>query len=154
MHRAIAVTPVNLLLQIALPPVYLWAFVGETFAAIVAADRIATVFVVIILLPLIAAYLIERWSEHRGNGVALVERLACLPVPLLALVVFLIAASQVRSVFGVFVAYLFVAALAGGALGHLFGLAPASTRALIFSLGIRNSFVVLALALPRRRQWW
>lgn len=128
-----------------------------------AADRIATVFMVIIVLPLIAAYLTERWSERRGNGAVVVERFALFPVPLLALVVFLIAASQVNAVLGalpvmgqvlgVFVAYLFVAALAGVGLGHLFGLAPASTRALIFSLGTRNSFVVLPLALALPAAW-
>lgn len=160
---AIAVTPVNLLVQIALLPGYLWLFMGQSFADILAADRIATVFVVIIVLPLIAAYLTERWSERRENGAAVVKRLAWFPVPLLVLVVFLIAASQVNAVLGalpvmgqvlgVFVAYLVVAALAGMGLGRLFSLAPASTRALIFSLGTRNSFVVLPLALVLPAVW-
>lgn len=93
-RRAIAATPVNLIVQIALLPVYLWLFMGESFVEILAADRIATVFVLIILLPLLAAWLTERWAERRGNGAAVVERLARFPVPLLALVVFLIATSQ------------------------------------------------------------
>lgn len=42
-RRAIAVTPVNLLIQIALLPLYLWLFMGETFIGIVAAERIASV---------------------------------------------------------------------------------------------------------------
>ncbi|MFN4282314.1 MAG: arsenic resistance protein [Alphaproteobacteria bacterium] len=162
-RRAIAATPVNLIVQIALLPLYLWLFMGESFAEILAADRIATVFVLIILLPLLAAWLTERWAERRGNGAAVVERLAWFPVPLLALVVFLIAASQVQAVigampvighvFGVFVAYLVAAALAGAILARLFRLKPPAIRAVIFSLGTRNSFVVLPLALALAPQW-
>jgi ACR3 family arsenite transporter len=162
-RRAIAATPVNLLVQISLLPAYLWLFMGESFVEILAADRIATVFVFIILTPLLAAYLTERWSERRGNGAAVVERLAWLPVPLLAFVVFLIAASQVQAVlgalpvmgrvFGVFVAYLIAAALIGAVLGRLFRLKSATARAVIFSLGTRNSFVVLPLALALPAAW-
>lgn len=64
-RRAIAVTPVNLLIQIALLPLYLWLFMGETFIGIVAADRIASVFVTLIVLPLLAAWLTERWAGRR-----------------------------------------------------------------------------------------
>jgi ACR3 family arsenite efflux pump ArsB len=162
-RRAIAATPLNLIVQIVLLPIYLWLFMGESFGEILAADRIATVFVLIILLPLLAAWLTERWAERRGHGAAVVERLAWFPVPLLALVVFLIAASQVQAiigampvighVFGVFVAYLVAAALAGAALARLFRLKPPVTRAVIFSLGTRNSFVVLPLALALAPQW-
>jgi ACR3 family arsenite transporter len=162
-RRAIAATPVNLIVQIALLPLYLWLFMGESFVEILAADRISTVFVLIILLPLLAAWLTERWAERRGSGAAVVERLAWFPVPLLGLVVFLIAASQVHavigavpvmgSVFGVFVAYLVAAAIVGAALGRLFGLKPPASRAVIFSLGTRNSFVVLPLALALAPQW-
>lgn len=162
-RRAIAATPVNLIVQIALLPLYLWLFMGESFVQILAADRIATVFVLIILLPLLAAWLTERWAEGRENGAAVVERLAWFPVPLLALVVFLIASSQVQAVigavpvmgrvFGVFVAFLIAAALIGAGLGRAMRLPVAAARALIFSLGTRNSFVVLPLALALAPQW-
>lgn len=162
-RRAIAATPVNLIVQIALLPLYLWLFMGESFLEILAADRIATVFLLIILLPLLAAWLTGRWAERRGNGAAVVERLAWFPVPLLALVVFLIAASQVQAVigavpvmghvFGVFVAFLIAAALMGAGLGRAMRLPAPASRTLIFSLGTRNSFVVLPLALALAPQW-
>jgi ACR3 family arsenite efflux pump ArsB len=162
-RRAVATTPVNLIVQIALLPLYLWLFMGESFAEILTADRIATVFVLIILLPLLAAWLTERWAEGRGNGAAVVERLAWFPVPLLALVVFLIAASQIQAVigavpvmghvFGVFVAFLIAAALIGAGLGRVLRLPVPATRAVVFSLGTRNSFVVLPLALAMAPQW-
>jgi ACR3 family arsenite efflux pump ArsB len=162
-RRAIAATPVNLLVQLGLLPVYLWIFMGDAFLELLAADRIAAVFVTLIVLPLLAAWLTERWAERRPGGAASVARIGWLPVPLLGLVVFLIAASQIQAVLGalpalgqvlgVFVAFMFVAAFLGLGLGRGLRLPVASTRALIFSLGTRNSFVVLPLALALAPQW-
>ena len=161
--RAIAVSPVNLIVQIALLPVYLWLLMGASFVEILAADRIATVFCLIILLPLLAAWLTERHVERRGNSAAVIARLAWVPVPLLALVVFLIAASQVQAVLGavpvlgqvlgVFLAFLLLAALLGAGLGQVMRLPVPAARALIYSLGTRNSFVVLPLALALAPPW-
>ncbi len=161
--RAIAAAPINLLVQIALLPVYLWLFMGDAFFEILAADRIAAVFVTLIVLPLLAAWLTERWAERRAGRERFVARLGLLPVPLLALVVFLIAAAQVHAVFdalpvlghvlGVFIGFLLSAAIIGIATARLFDLPPRAARTLIFSLGTRNSFVVLPLALALSPQW-
>lgn len=161
--RAIAVTPVNLLVQIALLPVYLWLFMGHSFVEILAAGPILTAFVILILLPLGAAWSLERLSaRHPGAGAA-IDHLGWAPVPLLAIVVFLIAASQVQSVLdavpvlgavaGVFLAFLAAALMLGLALAWLFGLPDRSARVLVFSLGTRNSFVVLPLALALSAEW-
>ncbi len=162
-RRAIAATPVNLLVQLALLPVYLWLFMGNAFLELLAADRIAVVFITLIVLPLLAAWLTERWVARRPDGPKLVGLIGWFPVPLLAVGVFLIAASQVGAVFGalpvlghmlgVFVVFLVVAAGIGMLLGGLLQLPPASVRALIFSFGTRNSFVVLPLALALAPQW-
>jgi ACR3 family arsenite efflux pump ArsB len=161
--RATAATPILLLVQIALLPVFLWLFLGDAFLELLAADRIAIVFATLILLPLAAALGLERWAVGRANRTAVVARLGGFPVPLLALVVFLIAASQVAAVrdalpvlaqvAGVFVAYLVAAALLGAVLGRITGLRAAGQRTLIFSLGTRNSFVVLPLALALGQEW-
>lgn len=161
--RAIAITPVNLGAQLVLLPLYLWLFMGPAFTAVVEADTVARAVLLLIVLPLLMAWLTERWAERRGNGAALVERLAWLPVPLLALVVFLIAAAQVQTVQGslavlgqvllVFILFLLAAAAIGVWLGRWFGLAPAPRRALVFSLGSRNSFVVLPVALALPASW-
>jgi ACR3 family arsenite efflux pump ArsB len=161
--RAIAVTPVNLLVQLALLPVYLWLFMGDAFLELLSAQHLALVFLVLIILPLAAAWLTERWAERRLKGEALIEQIGWLPVPLLGVVVFLIAASQVQAVaetlpvlghvLGVFVAYLVVAALISLALARMVNLPVGSARALIFSLGTRNSFVVLPLALALPPEW-
>jgi arsenite transporter len=159
-RRAIAATPVLLLVQIALLPVYLWLLLGETFIAVLPLDRVATVFLTLIVLPLISAFLTERFAERRPERAVMIKHLGWLPVPLLALVVLLVAASQVHvvtgalpvliHVLGVFLAFLVVAAVVGVATARLFGLETASARTLVFSLGTRNSFLVLPflLALP------
>lgn len=162
-RRAIAVTPINLLVQIALLPLYLWLFMGETFVEIIAAERLAAVFVTLILLPLLAAYLTERWVTRRLARDRVVARLGWLPVPMLALVVFLIAASQARAaadalhaaglVIGLFAVYLVAAAVLGAALARVMRLPMDQARALIFSLGTRNSFVVLPLSLALSAEW-
>ena len=159
-RRAIAVTPVVLVIQIVLLPAYLWLLMGDGFAEIVSAERMVTVFLVVIVVPLALAYLTERWVERDRARGSLIARLGWLPVPLLALVVFLIAGSQVESIVGAlplladvlapFLLFLAAAAALGLVLGRLFALSPAKQRTLLFSFGTRNSFVVLpfALALP------
>jgi ACR3 family arsenite efflux pump ArsB len=157
--RAIAVTPLNLLLQLLLLPLYLWLFAGsEAAAAFTPAGLLPAL--VVVLAPLAAAAFSERWIEARPERAILRRRLAAWPVPLLALVVFLIAGAQagtVRDATGLlatvvppFVAFLLLAALVAKALARLLRLPGSQGRTLAFSLGTRNSFVVLpfALALP------
>lgn len=161
--RAIAVTPVNLIVQLALLPVYLWLFMGNAFLELLAADRLLAVFLSLIVLPLLAAWAIERWVESKRERAPLIGRIGWLPVPLLGLVVFLIAASQVEAavaalfvlgaVLGVFIAFLVMAALIGIGLARVFALPVGEARALVYSLGTRNSFVVLPLALALPSMW-
>lgn len=162
-RRAIAATPVNLLVQLGLLPVYLRLFMGDAFLELLSAERIGLVFFTLIILPLVAAWLTERWAERRPRGEALIEQIRWLPVPLLGTVVFLIAASQVQAVttalpvlghvLGVFIGFLLAAAMIGVLLARAMDLPVGSARALIFSLGTRNSFVVLPLALAIAPQW-
>ncbi len=155
--HAIAFAPLSLLLQMAFLPFYLWLFLGETFAVTIARREMIFAFVGLIALPLLGAFVTEKWVEKAPRRAALLDRLAWLPVPLLGLVVFIIATTQVKLVAAslgilgqlllVFVGFLVVAGLLARALAHLFGLAPTQGRVLAFSFGTRNSFVVLPLAL-------
>lgn len=160
--RAIAVTPLNLLLQLLLLPVYLWAMAGTALKTALAPADIAPALVVV-LLPLAAAALSERWIEARPERAQLRERLAWWPVPLLAVVVFLIAGAQVgavRDALGllpvvvpVFIAFLLIAAVIAKALARWLRLLSDQGRTLAFSLGTRNSFVVLPFALTLPAGW-
>ncbi len=159
--RAIAVTPLNLIAQLLLLPLYLWLMPpAQNLGPVLEAQTLLPPALGLIGLPLLAAGLTERWIEARPQRAVLRERLAWWPVPLLALVVLLIAAAQVDrvltaapvlgQVLPVFLAYLASAALIARALAGWLGLPHPEGRALAFSLGTRNSFVVLpfALALP------
>ncbi len=85
------------------------------------------------------------------------------PVPLLAVVVFLIALGQggtlagaparLATVAGVFALFLAGALALGLLVTRAFALPAASGRAVAFSLGTRNSFVVLPLALALPEEW-
>ena len=159
--RAIAVTPLNLLLQLLLLPLYLWLMLpAADFSAALKTEDMLPAVLVLVGFPLAAAALTERWVEARPERTVWRERLGWWPVPLLAVVVFLIAGAQVGTVLDagpvlltvlpVFVGFLLVVALLARSLAHWLRLPVDAGRTLAFSLGTRNSFVVLpfALALP------
>lgn len=159
--RAIAITPLNLLAQLLLLPLSLWLFLPATgFSGALNLQDMFPAALVLIGLPLLAALVTERWVEARPARAVWRERLACCPVPLLAAVVFLVAGAQagtvrdvgpvLLTVLPVFLAFLLLAALLARGLTHCLGLPMETGRTLAFSMGTRNSFVVLpfALALP------
>ncbi|MCL3861585.1 bile acid:sodium symporter [Actinotalea sp. K2] len=157
--RAIAVTPVNLVLQLLLLPAYLLLMAREEVSGLVSVEVVAPALLIVVV-PLIAAAVTERWVEARPERQVVRDRLSWAPVPLLACVVFLIATAQVETVRGsldvlpvvvpVFVAFLVAAVITAKLLAVTLSLPPDQGRTLAFGLGTRNSFVVLpfALALP------
>jgi ACR3 family arsenite efflux pump ArsB len=161
--RAITVTPINLLAQLLLLPVYLWLFLGAEGSQGLNPADLLPAFVGLILLPLVIAALTQRWIKGRPKRAVFQQRLAWWPVPLLALVVGMIAAAQVSivlaflpvlaHVFWLYVGFLFGAALLAKALSQMFKLPVAVGRTLAFSLGTRNSFVVLPLAVALPSGW-
>lgn len=157
--RAIAITPLNLLLQLLLLPVYLWAMTGPALTTLLSPADLWPALVVV-LLPLLAAAMTERWLEARPGRAIWREKAAWWPVPLLAVVVFLIAGAQVDTardtvallpvIVPLFAAFLLLAAVSARIIATAMILPTAQGRTLAFSLGTRNSFLVLpvALALP------
>ena len=156
-RRAIAFAPISLLVQIALLPAFLWTFLGEDFTVTIARGEMLLTFLGLIVAPLIAAFLTEKWAANDPHRIALKERMGWFPVPLLAVVVFIISASQVNVVLGsgsllarlllVYGAFLIIAGLLARCMAWLFTLPTAQGRVLAFSFGTRNSFVVLPLVL-------
>ena len=155
--RAIAFSPVSLLLQLILLPVYIWLFLGSEITTSVMQRELVLAFFGLIVLPLAAAFATEKWAEKREGREAILNAFGWFPVPLLALVVFSIAAAQVNvvidslgilpSLFAVFSAFLLIAGVLSLVLSKIFSLPTNQGRVLAFSLGSRNSFVVLPLAL-------
>ncbi|UYG04554.1 arsenic resistance protein [Halomonas sp. LR3S48] len=154
---AIAFSPISLLLQLALLPFYLWLFLDQSLLVAVVQRELLMAFAGLILLPLLLAFVTQNWAQRSRTRARYVERLAWLPVLLLALVVFSISATQVGVVSGslpvlgglllAFSGFLIAAALLARLLARVFKLPATQGRVLAFSLATRNSFVVLPLAL-------
>lgn len=161
--RAVAATPLLLLVQMIALPVYLWLFLGSQWFQLAFTPALLNAFTGLILAPLALAWLTEYVAKRHQGVERSVACLGLLPVPLLAVVVFIIAASQVNAVVGlsgvlievvfIFIGFLLFAALLGKGLGKLFALPTASARTLAFSFGTRNSFVMLPLALALPSAW-
>lgn len=160
---AIAATPVLLLLQIVLLPLYVVVIMGEQLVGANLWALWLPAFIGLIFTPLLLAWLTEKGAERYVALQRTVTVMGWLPVPLLMAVVFLIAASQVQLVIDtremlwqvavIFVLYLLAALWVGKLLSLLFRVPVASSRTLVFSLGTRNSFMVLPLAIALPDIW-
>lgn len=185
--RAVTFAPVSLVLQLMLLPVYVWAIAGADAVVRFEPSALATTAGVL-LGPLALAALLQlmrgRQDARRATATAsagatagatagadrapqpphpldgVFSVAARLPVPLLALVLFAIAASELAAVVdaapllpllvGVFALYLLAAVALGVVAARIARVTAAPARTLVMSLATRNSFVVLpiALALP------
>ena len=160
---AVAVVPIQLIVQFALLPLYLWVFMGQDFVQAVTVGPFLQVFIGIILTPFILAILTRYWAGHHSTGSGWLRATTWLPVPLLALVLFLITASQGKAmaqafaslgwVAMVFALYLIAAAPVARLIAFVFRMEPDAGRTLAFNVGTRNSFVVLPLALALPAGW-
>ncbi len=161
--RAVAAAPILLIAQLILLPVYLWLFMGDLAVQLAVGSYLLPAFFGLIVLPLILAALTQWLSDGHAKASALIGVLGWLPVPLLTVVVFLIAGSQVRLVSDignffwpvllVFIFYLISAAVIGTGLSRFFGFGAPVGLTLTFSFGTRNSFVMLPLALSLPEAW-
>jgi ACR3 family arsenite transporter len=156
-RQAITFAPISLLLQVILLPLYLLVFLGNEFTVSLAHSGMLWAFIGLIVVPLILAWATQKFADQHSSGEPFINYLAWLPVIVLALVMFIIASSQVAIVLGslallpnlllVFVLFLLIVALMARILSRLLHLSSAQGRVLAFSFGTRNSFVMLPLAL-------
>lgn len=153
----LAATPMLLLVQMALLPVYLGFFLGTAAADLVRAGPFVHAFVWLIVVPLACAGAVQLWAARTAAGRRASDALGLAPVPATALVLFLVVAATVPllgaaagpalaalPVYGAFAA---LAPFVGWGVGRAFGLRPAAARAAAFSTATRNSLVVLPLGL-------
>ncbi len=157
-HRLLAATPLLMLAQMALLPLYLWLFVGSELVAAVELEPFVEAFVLLIALPLAAAAL-TQFVAGRGARVAraVAQGAAAAMVPLMVATLALVVASQISAVIErlgalllvvpVYVAFVMVMVPVGIAAGRLAGLDVPGRRAIAFSGATRNSLVVLPLVL-------
>lgn len=155
--RLLAAAPMLMLTQMLLLPVSLWVFVGPDFAASVDLAPFVEAFLVLIVVPLVAAGITQFAAARTLWGVLLRDRVLAAMVPLMMLTLAVVVASQIArvgasigsllAVVPVFVLFAVVMVPIGVAVGRMAGLDPRSRRAIVFSGVTRNSLVVLPLVL-------
>lgn len=156
-RRLLAVTPVLLVAQMVLLPVFLYVFLGSGLADIVEAGPFLEAFAFLIVIPLALAWGLQAWVGRRESGRKVSDAATTTMVPLMAATLLVVVASQVPKVGGnltdvaavvpLYTAFLVVMAFAGKAVARLFRLDVPGGRAVVFSGATRNSLVVLPLAL-------
>ncbi len=150
-------TPILFMTQMLLLPFYLWIFIGHEAAEIVEAGPFLEAFFKLIVIPLVIAIIVQLLAKKSIVGHTIIQFSACLPVPFMALTLFVVVASQIGKlstsidlivkVIPVYMAFMLIMPFISKFIGKQFKLDPASGRALIFSGSTRNSLVVLPLAL-------
>ena len=165
--KLLAATPLLMLLQIVLLPVYLLLFAGPAAVALIEVGPFVEAFLVLIVLPLAAAAVVQfgaRRPRTASSARAVETVMQALMVPLMMVTLAVVVGSQIAAVGDeasalVAVIPLYVAFLAsmvgvGLVAARLGRLGVPASRALIFSGATRNSLVVLplALALPAALQ--
>ncbi len=153
----LAATPLLLLLQLLLLPLYLRLILGPEAGTVIELWPFAEAFLLLIVLPLVAAVLTEFGRRRSLLLRAWSAGWAWLPVPAMALVLIVVVGSQIAAVvyqldilaplLPVYGAFLLLAPALGVLSSRLFGLEASAARAVAFSSGTRNSLVVLPLAL-------
>ncbi|GLY29520.1 bile acid:sodium symporter [Kineosporia sp. NBRC 101731] len=159
-RRLLAATPMLLITQMMLLPVYLLLFLGPDLADVIEPGPFVEAFVVLIVIPLTLAWSTQAWAARRVAGQRFTTTANLTMVPLMIATLLTVVASQiprvndslapVARVIPVYVAFLVVMAFAGLAVARLFRLDAPAGRAIVFTGATRNSLVVLpvALALP------
>lgn len=152
----LAATPILLIVQLLLLPVYLWLFLGEGISQIVHIEPFVEAFLLLIVIPLLLALGTQLWAKKQTIGKQLFQATGWLPVPFMAFVLIVVVASQISKVYHdfeviigvipIYIAFLVIMPLISRLLVSIFQLNIGAGRALVFSTGTRNSLVVLPLA--------
>lgn len=158
--RLLAATPLLMLLQLVLLPLYLLLFAGGEAVGAIKTGPFAEAFLLLIVLPLGAAALVQVLARGRRTArpARAVENTAsALMVPLMMLVLLVVVGSQIAAVGGaalellrlipLYLAFLAIMLGLGLAAARVARLDAPGGRALVFSGVTRNSLVVLPLAL-------
>ncbi|WP_405653858.1 arsenic resistance protein [Streptomyces sp. RK9] len=156
-RRLLAATPLLLIGQMLLLPLFLYVFMGPELGDVVEAGPFLQAFLVLIVVPLALAWALQAWAGRRPAGQRVSDAATATMVPLMAATLLTVVASQVPKLGGnltdvaavvpCYVLFLLVMAFAGKAVARLFRLDTPGSRALVFTGATRNSLVVLPLAL-------
>ena len=153
----LAATPVLLIVQMLLLPLYLNLLLGAESSSLVQPGPFLHAFVILIVIPMVLAATLQSLSP-KFSGVAGVVRVGgLLPVPATALVLLIVIAavtpqlslalSAAMDALPFYLAFAIIAPVLGLVVARAFKLPATAGRAVGFSAATRNSLVVLPLAL-------
>lgn len=156
-HILLVATPILLILQMLLLPIYLGVFLGVNASRLIQPGPFMQAFVWLIYIPFMLAILAQAWAARRLAGKRIITALGLLPVPATAIVLFVVisavvprlgsAIDMVLKVVPIYIVYATIAPLVGWFISRLFQLDVFAGRSVVFSVSTRNSLVVLPLAL-------
>ncbi|WP_366291216.1 bile acid:sodium symporter [Paenibacillus sp. AN1007] len=159
----LAATPFLFVVQMVLLPVYLWLLLGSEGAGMMQTGPFLEAFLLLIVLPLLLAVLTQVFSQKSLSTQRVLYATVWLPVPMMALTLTVVAASQMGKVYQdigtivhvipIYAVFLIIMPLISRIIAKLFRLDTGASRALIFSASTRNSLVVLPLALSLSSEW-
>ncbi|WP_416728634.1 arsenic resistance protein [Fictibacillus sp. JL2B1089] len=159
----LAATPLLFVVQMVLLPLYLWLFIGEEMISVVQIQPFLEAFFLLIVIPLLLAVLTQWWAKKQTLGDKTLELTAWLPVPFMAFVLIIVVASQIGKVYSdfdsiikvvpIYVLFFIIMPIVSRLIARAFSLDKGAGRALIFSMGTRNSLVILPLALALPESW-
>lgn len=162
-ERLLAATPLLMLLQLILLPVYLLLFAGAEVADAIEPSPFIEAFVWMIVVPLAAAILTQLAARRLTAAASLVRGASTAMVPLMAATLLAVVASHIdvirehsrelTIVALIFAVFLAVMPLLGRGVAAVFRESDRRARAVMFSGATRNSLVVLPLALVLGEQW-
>jgi ACR3 family arsenite efflux pump ArsB len=156
----LAATPLLLGVQMLLLPVYLGLLLGEAGRGLIQIEPFVHAFIWLIVVPLLLAGVVQAWARRSSAAARVGDALGLFPVAATAVVLFVVVCSVVPQLDAarasaiqavqIYVTFAALAPFVGLAVGRLFRLPAAGSRAVAFSAATRNSLVVLPLgfALP------
>jgi len=153
----LAATPVLLLVQLALLPIYLALMLGDSNNVAISITPFVEAFVLLIVVPMLLAVLTSAGARHSRTVATWNDGWAWLPVPAMAFVLVVVIASQIATVLRdfdrllpvipVYIGFMLLAPALGFIAARLLRLPATAARSVTFSAATRNSLVVLPLAL-------
>ena len=160
----LASTPLLLIAQIILLPFYLWFFMGDGVVSIISTKPFLNSFLWLIIVPLVLALFSELYAKRSNKGKQYLNAITWLPIPMMAIVLFVVAASEsdriyhhlslIAPLIPLYIAFMVIVGILAWFTSLIFGLNFKETRTLWFSGGTRNSLVVLPLALGLPTEEW
>ncbi|NMX93466.1 arsenic resistance protein [Pseudomonas sp. WS 5027] len=153
----LAATPLLLLLQLALLPLYLTLIPDSETTVAIAFGPFVEAFVLLIATPLLLAVLTCAGARRLPGIARWNQGWAWMPVPAMAIVLLVVIGSQIAfvaqqieqllPVIPVYLGFMLLAPMVGALTARAFRLPAATARSVTFSSATRNSLVVLPLAL-------